>query len=152
MVSTDWVEAKALRMTNFRFSAMHMDVPSIERLASGGHIDLDTNLNFSIRDGMLVVTHRMMASMRSAGSEKESEDSAEASIEVVGVATYEIPEGVEVEDGSTAELTTEKVEGFMHMLEPILMLKLKAMLADAGARGVAIPPHVYVPNFAKSAG
>lgn len=154
MPSLSIISASKLRMTQFRYSKILLSLPDITKMAGGGHISIDTKVGLEICGGELLLTPKLMAKIlkRPDDGEDESDDDLEQVGEVglESVVTYALPEGHGLEDGELDSLDTRQVEGFVHAVEPLLVMKMRSILYESGATGINIPPHIYVPSSIES--
>lgn len=150
MPSLTEISASKLRMTQFRYSKIFLSLPDISKMASGGHISIDSTIGVEVCEGDLLLTPKLVAKIlqNRSGSEDQNEDemSQVGEVALECIVTYALPDNHGFEDGELDSLEPKVVEGFVHSIEPLLVMKMRAILYESGATGINIPPHIYVPS------
>jgi len=147
MVALKTIDATMLRMSQFRYFRQGLSLNDHRQFATGGNIQMSNKLTFIVKDNILIARTELKAKLWPHGDRDKSE--AAAFLELGADAIYSLPDGHGMPDGEVKGLPVEKIDTFLHVMEPILILKLRSMLSEAGASGVNIPLHVYVPNSAR---
>jgi len=147
MLDLSFIDASKLRIMHMRAALINVDVPDITKLSGGGNLTINTDLHFEVYKGNLVLDISLHTNIRNiidgqADDEKiDSEIAGTASVKYL--VTYSLPEDHGLEDVTLDEIEPAQAETFVHALQPILVIRLKALLHETGAINLPIPPHIY---------
>lgn len=128
-------------LAEMRFHHISFDLPSYEGVeGSVGDFSVETNLSFGVDVEDLFCTLSVSAKLTPSNKDTvEAGDVTEISIEVTGTARFELEEGHDITEARLNNLSPEEVASFSNCLDPLVMSKVKTILADAGIEGVTIP-------------
>lgn len=128
-------------LAEIRFHHILFDLPSYDGIENSvGNLSVETNLSFGVDSDSLYCTVAVIAKLTPDAKESvESEDLIEINIEVTGTGRFELEEEHDITEENLNDLSSEEVMSFSNCLDPLIMGKVKTILAEAGIEGVSIP-------------
>lgn len=140
------ISAYNYRLWEIRFHQIDFNVPGYDDDPAPGRVSVETTLNFGMDENFVFCTLSLDLDLIKGKEGEVTDDSIAASLKLSGTGRFELPLEHGLCDDDFQDLDDSAVRSFSKIMEPLMVMKARSILADASIDASGVPLQLVAPE------